>query len=183
MRLYAVAQKSYFFIHCNLKIARKETLEFSSLSTEPCEGCSFTVSLFEIDNVELPPLIDREEEFDMIFVPVEDSGFMSKGLMCTRSTDATYLEKWGYPKYKENYLAYGLSSIWGWDEHSGILPCPVYLRHCVLAAEKQGPEVLDSFLDGTFLADKKTTIREHLRARPDIMATLPPSHLIGRYSG
>lgn len=32
-------------------------------------------------------------------------------------------------------------------------------RHCVLAARKLGPEAEASFLDGTFLADRQTTVR------------------------
>jgi hypothetical protein len=119
----------------------------------------------------------------MIMVPVDDDGFQSEGLMCTRSTDETYIAKWGYPQYRDKTYGYSLPSIWGWDEDSGILPCAVYLRHCVLAAGKQGPDVLDSFLDGTFLADRKTTIREYLLANPRVMDTLPPAHLVGRYSG
>ena len=34
-----------------------------------------------------------------------------------------------------------------------VLPCRLYLRHCVLAARGLGsPAALDSFLDSTFLA-------------------------------
>jgi hypothetical protein len=97
-----------------------------------------------------------------------------------------------------------VSTIWGWGSDSGILPCPVYLRHCVLAAQKQvsvpvpvgevalrketrhcfdfvrrcahadwdggqGDPVYSSFLQETYLADRTTTIGEHLRKRPDIM--------------
>jgi hypothetical protein len=164
-------------------IADLESKEISSLSSEKCDGCSFTVALFEINNDELPPLIEREEEFDMVMVPIDDGGFPSTGLMCTRSSDETYIARWGYPQYRDKTYGFDLPSIWGWDENSGILPCRVYLRHCVLAASKQGPVVLDSFLDGTYLADRKTTIREYLDANPEVMSTMPPSHLIGRYSG
>lgn len=41
-----------------------------------------------------------------------------------------------------------------------ILPCRVYLRHCVLAAKACGEVAYASFLDQTYLADRKTTIRE-----------------------
>jgi hypothetical protein len=52
-----------------------------------------------------------------------------------------------------------------------------------LAAQRLGPEALGSFLDGTMLADRVTTVRQHLEANPDIMEELPPPSLIGRYSG
>ena len=68
-----------------------------------------------------------------------------------------------------------------WDDE--LLPCPVYLRHCVLAAEKMGTEAYDSFLDSTYLADRATTIRSYLDKRPDILDSLPPEHLRERYGG
>lgn len=64
-----------------------------------------------------------------------------------------------------------------------MLPCRVYLRHCYLAAQKLGPEAHESFLDGTFLSDRQTTIREHLAKDPTILDELPPPNLVGRYSG
>lgn len=64
-----------------------------------------------------------------------------------------------------------------------VLPCRVYLRHCVLAAQRLGPAAFESFLDGTYLADRVTTVRQHLAANPTILQELPPPSLIGRYSG
>lgn len=64
-----------------------------------------------------------------------------------------------------------------------MLPCRVYMRHCVLAAQRLGDEAYDSFLDGTYLSDRRTTLRQHLAANPDIMEELPPPSLVGRYSG
>ncbi len=68
-----------------------------------------------------------------------------------------------------------------WDDT--LLPCPVYLRHCVLSAEKMGAEAYDSFLDSTYLGDRRTTIRSHLEKRPDILTELPPEHRRERYGG
>ena len=69
-----------------------------------------------------------------------------------------------------------------------MLPCRVYLRHCVLAAKKlsklSGSEAAyNSFLDDTYLADRVTTVRTYLAQHPDIMKELPPPELAGRYSG
>ena len=64
-----------------------------------------------------------------------------------------------------------------------VLPCRVYLRHCVLAAQRLGAEAHASFLDGTFLSDRATTVRQHLEANPGILDELPPPSLVGRYSG
>ena len=46
-----------------------------------------------------------------------------------------------------------------------------------------GPTAEDSFLDETYLVDRKTTIREYLAANPHIMTTLPPPDLQERYGG
>mmetsp|Transcript_14703 Transcript_14703/g.26213 ORF Transcript_14703/g.26213 Transcript_14703/m.26213 type:complete len:104 (-) Transcript_14703:64-375(-) len=103
--------------------------------------------------------------------------------MCCRFTDEGFIARYGEAEFENSYGRWGINTIWNWGPASGILPCPVYLRHCVLAAQKQADFVRDSFLDETYLADCKTTIREYLELRPDIMTTLPPDDLIGRYSG
>jgi len=41
----------------------------------------------------------------------------------------------------------------------------------------------DSFLDDTYLVDRKTTIREYLKRFPEVMATEPPESLRERYGG
>lgn len=102
--------------------------------------------------------------------------------MCLCATDEEVEARWGKGYIEEKYGKHGVTSIWdGWSD--AILPCPVYLRHCVLAAEKQGPEAHASFLWETFLADRVTTIEAHLKARPDIMTTLPPPSVANRYTG
>ena len=57
--------------------------------------------------------------------------------------------------FAEKYERYGLASIWDDSRSAGILPCRVYLRHCVLAAEKAGQHVCDDLLDSTLLADRR----------------------------
>lgn len=170
-------------------IANLETKEISSLSVEPAPpDVGFVVCAFDVDLRvhSMEGFIAREEEYDLVPCPFTDfGGNTGTGLMCMVSTDETYIEKWGRATYEEKYLAYGVESIWGWGPDSGILPCPVYCRHCVLATSKAGvdPRARDSFLDETYLADRKTTLRQHLAARPEIMDTEPPPSLIGRYSG
>ena len=93
--------------------------------------------------------------------------------------------------FAEKYERYGLASIWD-DSRSdsrsddsrseGILPCRVYLRHCVLAAEKAGQHVRDDLLDSTLLAGRSNTLRQHLAAHPSLMLELPPADLAHRYS-
>lgn len=97
-------------------------------------------------------------------------------------SDAEVEARWGKGYIQGKYGKHGVESIWeGWDDD--ILPCPVYLRHCVLAAQKQGGAAHVSFVQETFLADRVTTIEAHLEARPDIMLTEPPPSVANRYTG
>ncbi|CAK0798866.1 unnamed protein product [Prorocentrum cordatum] len=169
-------------------IVPKDTLEFSSLSVEPCEGSSIVVAVMDIPDMDMDALAKREEEYDLVETPfehVDSAEPAGSGLMCLPAVgdvDA-FVEKWGAARFQESYGQWGIKTIWGWGPDSGILPCPVYLRHCVLAAQKAGTAALESFLDDTFLADRTTTIRAYLASRPDIMETLPPPSLLERYNG
>lgn len=134
-------------------------------------------------------------------------------LMCLRSTDDAYVQLWGQERFVSPrhvflacacasqasgrtsppgrprsaqdrlYRANGLPTIWGWRPDSGVRPCQVYLRHCVLAAERVGELCHASFLDDTFLIDRTTTLRSYLVANPSVMTTLPPPTLAERYGG
>ena len=75
--------------------------------------------------------------------------------------------------------------VWDWAPASGILPCPVYTRHCVLASSNPTVPafVADSFLQETFLADGQTTLHAHLLSRPELMHEEPPAEFRERYSG
>ena len=53
-----------------------------------------------------------------------------------------------------------------------ILPCRVYLKHCVTAAERLAPAVLHNFLSTTYLADGVTTIGAYLARHPDLFETV-----------
>lgn len=146
--------------------------------------------------------LEREEEFDIVMVPYEEldtrdedneqvpsSSFQNNarnppmGIICRRSTDEAYLSRWGHHHFQKQYKQYGINTIWGWDKDSNLKPCPVYLRHCVLASQNCGKECHDSFLDETFLVDRKTTIREYLNLYPELMNLEPPKDLKHRYGG
>ena len=63
-----------------------------------------------------------------------ESAQTKNGVICRRSTDEAYIAQWGEDHWKKQYLDYGVKTIWNWDMNSGLKPCPVYLRHCVLAS-------------------------------------------------
>jgi hypothetical protein len=158
----------------------------SSLSTEPVEGSSFLGVAFEIEGCTKEDFVKREEEFDFRiaeYTNVQSSGQGQggTGIVCGVATDDVFIERWGVERYSQCLEKYGLSGIWENDKN--ILPCTVYLRHCVLAAKSVSDECLASFLDETLLVDRTTTIRQYLAENPEVMTTQPPDSLVGRYSG
>uniref|UniRef100_A0A7S4V1G2 Uncharacterized protein n=2 Tax=Alexandrium monilatum TaxID=311494 RepID=A0A7S4V1G2_9DINO len=164
-------------------IARQETLEMSSLSAEPCEEAGFLCTAFEVDGI-IPEFEEREMEFELRRVSFEglDGAPGGEGLLCCRSTDEAVQARWGM-KAHDGLRPFGIDTIWGWEPSSGLRPCPVYARHCLLAARSVGPDVEKSFLEETFLIDRKTTFGSYLEAHPEVLETLPPSSLAERYSG
>jgi hypothetical protein len=101
-------------------------------------------------------------------------------VLCGANTDDHYRATRCPPdEWQRRWTVHGINSVWSND----VLPCRVYLRHCVLAAKGFCPEAHDSFLDNTYLADRVTTIRQYLQQHPEILDELPPPELVGRYSG
>lgn len=173
-------------------IANGETREYSSLSVEPCEGEEIVVTHFTIPTDEVPSFIEREHEFRFLLVPPQNITLMTSSLtsspiqhgavICSRYSDEEYrrVRLGGDPSaYERLYGRWGVETIWD----DTLLPCRVYLRHCVLAARSLGTEAHRSFLEHTFLADRTTTIKQHLLANPAIMTELPPPSLADRYGG
>lgn len=125
-------------------IALPASKEYSSLSVESVEGddpssSGFVCSLFDVLDFNVQNFVDREEEFAFTmaqYSELEGEKKVGQGLMCLATTDAHVEERWGEGYIKRKYGVHGLNSIWDLD--SAILPCPVYLRHCVLAAGKKG---------------------------------------------
>ncbi|XP_022138526.1 uncharacterized protein LOC111009671 [Momordica charantia] len=167
-------------------IAKPETKEISSLCAEPCEGETIIISVFEIKKSEIPAFIHREIEFRFLAVlPERLDGMLydKPAVLCSRSTDEEFFQvrcKGNKDIYFQHYGRHNIDKIWRDD----ILPCRVYLRHCVLAAKNLGDEAYNNFLDHTFLGDRSTTIRDYLAANGSgIMEEEPPESLKFRYGG
>lgn len=168
-------------------IANRETLEFASLSAEAVPSqVGFVASAFEVeinDDADWHKFLEREEEFDLVDVEYENlDGLTGTGVLCSRSSDEAFIARWGRHRYNSKYKGVA-ESIWNYKPDSGLRPCAVYLRHCVLAVQKAGMLAYNSFLDETFLIDRQTTLRTYLAAHPYIMDTRPPPSLADRYSG
>ncbi|XP_010551082.1 PREDICTED: uncharacterized protein LOC104821787 [Tarenaya hassleriana] len=167
-------------------IAKPETKEISSLSVEPCEGESLVVTVFEITKIEIPAFIQRELEFRFLAVlpeTLEGEPFMNPAVLCARYSDEEFFQvrcKGSKEAYFQHYGRHNIEKIWRDD----ILPCRVYLRHCVLAAKNVEERAYNNFMDHTYLGDRKTTIREYLATKGNgIMEEEPPEALKSRYGG
>ncbi|KAL0433967.1 UNVERIFIED_CONTAM: hypothetical protein Slati_2731000 [Sesamum latifolium] len=167
-------------------IAKPETKEISSLSVEPCESETLVVTTFEIPRSEIPSFIEREHEFRFLAViPETFNGLLytTPSVLCARYSDEEYFLnrcKGSKEIFFQRYGRHGIDKIWVDD----ILPCRVYLRHCVLAAKNLSDTAYNNFLDHTFLGDRKTTIRDYLATTGSgIMEEEPPQELKYRYGG
>ncbi|XBJ10079.1 uncharacterized protein [Aegilops tauschii subsp. strangulata] len=167
-------------------IAIEATKEFSSLSVEHCEGEMIVVTVFEIKEEEVPAFIERELEFRFLAVVPEGLDgvpFPNPAVVCARYSDEEYFQvrcKGSKEIYNQHYGRYNIDKIWRDD----ILPCRLYLRHCVLAAKNLGEPAYSNFLDHTYLGDRRTTIREYLATTgAGIMEEEPPETLRSRYGG
>ncbi|XP_068662566.1 uncharacterized protein [Aristolochia californica] len=167
-------------------IANDETKEVSSLSVEACEGETLIITVFEIKKSELPSFIEREHEFRFLVVmPEEVDGqiYARPAVLCARYSDEEYFQvrcRGDEALYFQHYGRHNIYKIWRDD----ILPCRVYLRHCVLAAKNLGEAAYNNFLDHTYLGDRKTSIRKYLASTgSSIMEEEPPEALKFRYGG
>eukprot|EP00252_Welwitschia_mirabilis_P016631 TRINITY_DN3676_c0_g1_i2.p1 TRINITY_DN3676_c0_g1~~TRINITY_DN3676_c0_g1_i2.p1 ORF type:complete len:240 (+),score=29.62 TRINITY_DN3676_c0_g1_i2:164-883(+) len=167
-------------------IARPETGEISSLSVEPCLGEYIIVTIFEIHKSKVPDFIEREHEFRFVVsVPEDLSGdsFPDPAIVCCRYSDEEYFQnrcRGNKELFHHRYGRFNIEKIWRDD----VLPCRVYLRHCVLAAKNLGEMAYNNFLDHTFLADRKTSIRQYLASGGSgILDEEPPEQLKERYGG
>lgn len=152
-------------------------------------------------------LLKREEEFNFDIVPchkitkksvdtttpsgaqknascgyiVDPDAQSIPGLMCVAASDKDYIERWGEEPFRSKLDKTGHSTIWGWSRESGLKPCSVYFTHCYLAAQSLGTHVFDSFLDETYLVDRKTTVRMYISRHPDVLFNQPPPIHESRY--
>lgn len=127
--------------------------------------------------------LEREHEFKLVAVQtwtLEDVPLPCLAVLCTAWDDSSYKKHRCPPdEWNRRYTQFGIDRVWRDD----VLPCRVYLRHCVLAAQKLGPVAFDSFLEHTYLANRTTNVRQYLNRDPSIMTEEPPESLLNRYSG
>ncbi|XP_017974212.1 PREDICTED: uncharacterized protein LOC18603560 isoform X2 [Theobroma cacao] len=130
--------------------------------------------------------MERELEFRFLAVlpeTLDGEPFSNPAVLCARYSDEEFFQircKGSKDIYCQHYGRYNIDKIWRDD----ILPCRVYLRHCVLAAKNLSDVAYNNFVDHTFLGDRTTTIRTYLATTGSgIMEEEPPESLKSRYGG
>lgn len=153
------------------------------------QGRFMYVTIFYICPELMSEFRRREPEFTYVTVQPYSTTSTDKdgqpAIMCGRGSDAMLLERLGgateagATRWKEMVTDWGQDTIWDHDRES-LLPCSPYLRLCVLAAEELG--VRDNFVDTTFLANRRTSVREYLAKDPTILSSLPPESVRKYYT-
>ncbi|CAJ2653959.1 unnamed protein product [Trifolium pratense] len=149
-------------------------------------GAFFFTNAIANLKTQIPAFIKREREYRFLAVVPESldgKPFTNPAVLCASYTDEEFFKfrcSEGREMYFQQYGEYNIHKIWRDD----ALPCRVYLRHCVLAAKNLGDEAYNNFLDHTFVADRKTTIRQYFeKMGTSIMDEEPPESLKTRYGG
>jgi hypothetical protein len=141
--------------------------KYACLSAMPIQGKpSMVVSTFQIHKDDYDAFVEREFEYKFEKVPfVTMSGTRGTGLICSGNfksneecetlcyLDSMRLKHW--LSFKESYIG----PMWRQD----LLPEPEYLKKCLKVCEDHGNEILQNFLQTTYLGDMKTTLKEYLK--------------------
>lgn len=152
--------------------ADADSLQIASCSTQADSESSIICSQFECSEDEFLELYEREHRFRWIEVSTEllasatGSELPSLARMCSGFSDTDYrLNKCITPaEYHRRVGQYYQGELWRTD----ILPFPRYLFFCLQAAATQSKEVVDNFLDTSYLADGVTTVREYVSSTPEL---------------
>ncbi|PNY14838.1 hypothetical protein L195_g011525 [Trifolium pratense] len=172
-------------------IAKPETMEISSLSVEACEGETLVVTVFEIRKSEIPDFIKREIEFRFLAVlpeTLDGKSFDFPAVLCARYSDEEFFNI-RCKGISCNYSAVVTRKFYFSNMDGGILikfgEMMFFLAEYIYdTAKNLGDTAYNNFLDHTYLADRKTTIREYLATTGSgIMEEEPPESLKFRYGG
>ncbi len=140
----------------------------ASCATRRRDGAEIICTTFECPKDEFPALFEREHRFRWIEVDfVEMNGEVGKGIMCTEWTDHEY--RANRIKDDADYFnrvgQYYQGKLWRDD----ILPFPEYLQLCLDAARSHSDELVEHFLQSSYLADGVTPLGDYLRSNPDAL--------------
>eukprot|EP00551_Chaetoceros_affinis_P002068 CAMPEP_0203634908 /NCGR_PEP_ID=MMETSP0088-20131115/1768_1 /ASSEMBLY_ACC=CAM_ASM_001087 /TAXON_ID=426623 /ORGANISM="Chaetoceros affinis, Strain CCMP159" /LENGTH=279 /DNA_ID=CAMNT_0050488615 /DNA_START=334 /DNA_END=1173 /DNA_ORIENTATION=+ len=173
-----------------------QTLNLASLSVEPVESVKekdveFVAIAFDVilNDQQRMDFVEREKEYKIVTTPYyslsssdqEEDKEEGQGVICIASNDND-LDESIISTIPESIKERG--GIWHWKHDSGLKPADIYLRHCLLSLQKVGGIAYESFLNDTYLADRRTNIATYLEVHGErVMSSLPPKHLSKRFGG
>ncbi len=146
--------------------------EIACCSATPLPGHVLHAAAFDLHREEVPSLLEREHEFEVVPVEISEAGphttNTKTALLCVETTDEVYrtTKCSSESEYHRRVGQFYEGKIWRDD----IRPARAYLQLCLTAARDLGQGVYENLLDASFLADRKTTVREYLNSQPDVLS-------------
>lgn len=189
-----VFSSPHLFLVSEDLVGTKASLRLASLSCELCDDMSvgLVAAAFDVnlDDEQREAFVKREPEYNITTAPYYDiqgdkDDPIGTGVVCLACENDDDLPS-SLDESRNLLPALGNRAVWMWDKDSGLLPADMYLRHCLLAVKKAGEQAEQSFLDETYLVDRKTTLRKYLASDGNeqrIMGSLPPERLQKRFNG
>ena len=116
---------------------------------------------FELDDTDYDTYVRHEFRYDLKPVSVQalEGGQHFDAIICYENVDQNIdVSRIGSASIWDLYDLYDTPSFW----HRSHLPAKIYLEHCVASARDLGADMLDNFLDASYLHDRMTSIRSYL---------------------
>jgi hypothetical protein len=161
---------------------RQDSVEVASVAAEPAAAdAELVVATFQIPRSEYAAFEEREAFFRLTPVAVvphpdhpwtaeEDAAHAAAPTcaLCVRFASEAELVATNFASqaaFDARVRPWYSGAIFRRD----IRPCRVYLKHCLVAAERLGPAALANFLATSFLADGNTSVGAYLAAHPSLL--------------
>jgi len=154
---------------------------FKLLPVEVCEIAS-TDGLAWPDSVPVRCLCDLDwRNSTTTFVSFQERG-KTTGMLCASFANDNDLIASNFQNRVDDFVAQHERIYKGPIYRDDILPCRVYLLHCLVASERLHPSVHANFLGTTVLGDRKTTLKQYLDRHPQFFADVKLGQF-DRYQG
>jgi hypothetical protein len=129
-------------------------------------NASIIATCYEISDVDFKKYQKYEFRYDFAKANISTLKGESQGtaVICAENVDhridTTLVDK---ANVTDLMSEFSLDGIW----QVARLPAWEYLEHCIAGARELGPDVLNDTLDGSFLYDRRESLRQYLN-RPDL---------------
>lgn len=119
---------------------------------------------FQLDDADYDTYVRHEFRYDLKRVTAQslDGAESLEAVICYENVDQNIdASLVGSDSIWDLYETYGTQSFW----HTPHLPAKLYLEHCIASARDIGPDMLENFLDASYIYDRETSIRSYLEDR------------------